>query len=325
MKTTSWILLCGGLVTLAVLPGACGSTGGATTTRGVGGASSASAGTGGTAVALVADCHAPTASPSQGACYTPPAMIQPPACPHAMPDAGPPDGGDAGTDGGDAGTGGAGTGGAGSGGAGTGGGTTDGGTDGGHDGGAVDAGHDSGVKDAGPNCAPLMPNPNACGTCLVSTCCEELEACNAIPGCIACVTDPDVDPGSCTTAAIQSALATLTTCANGCCSHCFAPPGAPCNPVTNAGCDVDGGEACDLYATGFACYPPPNDQGLCSPCTASGPNCGGGLHCLADNGGDESFCARYCCDDGDCSETGKCDTTALGAGAPAGVGLCVPK
>jgi hypothetical protein len=64
---------------------------------------------------------------------------------------------------------------------------------------------------------------------------------------------------------------------------------------------------------------------LCCPCrSASGPNCAAGLHCLADKGGDE-FCAHYCCGDGDCSGSGKCDTTALGAGAPAGVGLCVPK
>jgi hypothetical protein len=96
-----------------------------------------------------------------------------------------------------------------------------------------------------------------------------------------------------------------------------------CNPVNNAGCDGGAGETCDLGVDSqnnstFQCFPPPNDVALCGTCdNNSGPFCKPTLHCVEEDGGGTG-CARFCCDDTDCTG-GHCDTTLLGQ-AP---GLCV--
>jgi hypothetical protein len=118
--------------------------------------------------------------------------------------------------------------------------------------------------------------------------------------------------------------------------------GAPsgCNPVTNAGCNSAGGEACDLNQDGvFFCFPPPNDTALCGACdNSAGPFCVAGATCQGEMG---IKCVRYCCTDADCGgsvctkggfamagypDLGVCDTMegcAAPAVAPSG-GSCVP-
>lgn len=97
-----------------------------------------------------------------------------------------------------------------------------------------------------------------------------------------------------------------------------------CNPVTSTGCEDAGvGATCDLGDDGkggsaFVCFPPPNDVALCGTCdNSSGPFCKPTMHCAPTATG--FGCARFCCDDTDCTG-GKCDLTILGGQAP---GICV--
>jgi hypothetical protein len=93
---------------------------------------------------------------------------------------------------------------------------------------------------------------------------------------------------------------------------CFTGKG--CNPVTNDTCNTAAGEACDLSNGGtFECFPAPNDVALCGACdNANGPFCLAGSACLGGK------CAKYCCDDTDCSEGATC-----GAKGSDGVGFCI--
>jgi hypothetical protein len=72
------------------------------------------------------------------------------------------------------------------------------------------------------------------------------------------------------------------------------------------------GEACDYGMNGFECYPAPNDQMICEACGDADGYCAGGLTCAGQ-------CAKFCCDDGDCSAGNTCDLEA-GGGT---VGICV--
>jgi len=106
-----------------------------------------------------------------------------------------------------------------------------------------------------------------------------------------------------------------------------------CNPVTNAGCS--GGDACQPTVngglTGFACFPGPNTVADCSSCDPSGqtpPFCAPGSLCQpTDDLGTVWECARYCCDDADCSVLGHCST--VGSDGPrftpvsATLGICL--
>jgi hypothetical protein len=106
--------------------------------------------------------------------------------------------------------------------------------------------------------------------------------------------------------------------------------GVECNPVTNAPCRADAGEACDFSigfgeGTGFHCYPPPpaNTAAICANCDDwNGPACSGTGTCVSTTSGNQ--CARFCCDDGDCL-AGHCDTSLVsgGVGPLADLGLCV--
>jgi hypothetical protein len=75
-------------------------------------------------------------------------------------------------------------------------------------------------------------------------------------------------------------------------------PSTPCNPMTSAGC-TGAGSACDIGASGFECYPPPNDVALCGTCGEAEGFCVAGAVCI------ESKCMHYCCTDADCG-SGKC-------------------
>lgn len=93
MKHHAWILSIGGLLLLALTPGACGGgtstggTGGDTATTTITTSTSTSSGT-----PALAACDAPAQAPSNGACFT--GLKQPPACPHPGLDGGTaPDGG----------------------------------------------------------------------------------------------------------------------------------------------------------------------------------------------------------------------------------------
>jgi hypothetical protein len=96
--------------------------------------------------------------------------------------------------------------------------------------------------------------------------------------------------------------------------------GVDCNPITNDGCNfADAGEACDFAQNGFKCYnAPPNTAALCASCDVqNGPACLPTETCVPTPTGDK--CARYCCDDTDCTP-GKCDKTTFQSDP---IGFCV--
>ncbi len=190
-------------------------------------------------------------------------------------------------------------------------------------------------------CTGIFPGP-ACSTCGEASCCAEGAACDATPGCIACVysTDP-----ACT-AANKAAADELVTCMHAFCeSSCFPPPPtdvdvtcsvpAPipgtvqgacisvggdieCNPVTNEFCDSAKGEACDFEGKGYHCYPGQNVRALCETCgpTSAAGQCKPGSTCLP---GPEGKCGKFCCSSAECG-AGKCDKSAA---LPGGVGYCI--
>jgi hypothetical protein len=102
-----------------------------------------------------------------------------------------------------------------------------------------------------------------------------------------------------------------------------------CNPITNEGCDGSAGEACDYNAGAYACYPKPNDLGLCDACGGEDGFCGPGLTCYqritigTDGLTVTGKCARSCCDDGDCGG-GTCGSKATVGGTSVGVCLDAP-
>jgi hypothetical protein len=97
--------------------------------------------------------------------------------------------------------------------------------------------------------------------------------------------------------------------------NCLPPNSSlNCNPVTNGSCKI--GQACDGSKDSYSCYGPPNTEEICDACDHNtGLHCRGGFGCI------QGKCAKYCCDDGDCSEEGSC---ALKDGLGVGVCLIVP-
>ncbi|MFO0613636.1 MAG: hypothetical protein U0414_13655 [Polyangiaceae bacterium] len=167
-------------------------------------------------------------------------------------------------------------------------------------------------------CTGIIMNPNACGTCLETSCCTEMNACQADMTCKGCF-DGSITGAMCDAAAVKMMLDAILTCANGCCTaDCFDPG---CNPVTNEGCDAANGEACDFTGDAYACFPPDNDTPACGECdNLNGPFCEATLTCNSDADGNTG-CTHYCCDDMDCSASATCDK----ADHIEGVGICVPK
>ncbi|HHH29620.1 MAG TPA: hypothetical protein ENK57_14915 [Polyangiaceae bacterium] len=94
-----------------------------------------------------------------------------------------------------------------------------------------------------------------------------------------------------------------------------------CNPITNDGCDEAAGQACDVnYGTyRFQCFDGPNEVALCESCGQADGFCAPGSTCF---GGD---CARFCCDDDDCSPDSACDHAPLEDFGMGEVGLCLRK
>jgi hypothetical protein len=81
-----------------------------------------------------------------------------------------------------------------------------------------------------------------------------------------------------------------------------------CNPVTNAGCRVDG-EACDDDEKGgYACYPPPNEMAEGEACNdADGPSCAAGMACdNLNESNPEGLCRKLCCSNADCAAPKHC-------------------
>lgn len=232
-----------------------------------------------------ADCDAPETPPSRGSCYSPPVVE--PVCPEGG--AGTGGAGGAGGDGGAGGVGGA-------------------GGDGGA-GGIV-------VQGGGPTCDGLIDNPTACGSCSQTNCCAELLGCNENMDCWSCLT-VDGAGAACDDAPIVALLDALASCGDClCATECN---GAACNPVSGEPCDTANGEACDVNANGdgFQCWGSVNDTPICGECdAAAGPYCEPGMTCLSD-----AACARYCCDDGDCSDGGRCDKARQGLDPD--IGVCV--
>ncbi|HEY1957004.1 MAG TPA: hypothetical protein VGH28_15400 [Polyangiaceae bacterium] len=114
---------------------------------------------------------------------------------------------------------------------------------------------------------------------------------------------PTIDP-ECT--------APTTAPSNGSCVTIDLDGGIACNPVTNAGCDVDAGESCDIGDDGtIACFPPPppNTQPLCATCD-SNTQCMPTTSCWPAASNSNGLCMRFCCTDADCGG-GHCDKTTF--------------
>ncbi len=107
----------------------------------------------------------------------------------------------------------------------------------------------------------------------------------------------------------------------GSCVTLTGDGGVECNPITNAPCNSDAGEACDRTQTGGThCFAPPpsNTAAPCAVCDdQNGPACMPTATCVPTTGGVN--CARFCCVDGDCG-SGHCDTVTL---ALPNFGVCV--
>ncbi|EYF00978.1 hypothetical protein [Chondromyces apiculatus] len=176
----------------------------------------------------------------------------------------------------------------------------------------------------------------ACAACREGACCDEVANCAANEACwVDCFTQHDTDlchanqDGHALYHALMSCFSSAD-CETECAvdpvdAACDAPADSPsmgacvpqnaaCNPVTNAGCTEEG-SACDIAPSGaFQCFPAPNTQAICEPCSQSVGYCAPGGTCVPG-----STCARFCCDDGDCG-TGTCDKTLLNS---TDVGVCV--
>ena len=129
-------------------------------------------------------------------------------------------------------------------------------------------------------------------TCLTGSCETE---CAAPAGSCArfCCTDGDCGTGTCDKMLTGDANVGVCVDAQQA-AACDAPSTSPsngscvtidattylCNPITNEGCDTAAGEACDFGASGFECYPAPNDAMLCDACASGGPYCAGGTTCF---------------------------------------------
>jgi len=86
-----------------------------------------------------------------------------------------------------------------------------------------------------------------------------------------------------------------------------------CNPITNAGCNTAGGQACDLGQDntgkpGIGCFDPPNTQDLNQTCSngSSGPFCKGTMHCSGETDAGGGTCKKFCCSKADCG-SGTCN------------------
>lgn len=177
-------------------------------------------------------------------------------------------------------------------------------------------------------CDGSLAGPD-CGGCLETSCCQQLiDADNKV-----------MDPG-------------VGQCAQENCPTCFAPPfpalpecnaptalpttgacaaGFECNPVTQEGCDVANGEACDEGGTAFMCYAIGNVKSVCEDCGSNESDyCEPGLTCDSTASGK---CFKYCCVDADCApgtcvkgtnlaapEVGVCGGDGQGVGGAGGQG-----
>jgi len=90
-----------------------------------------------------------------------------------------------------------------------------------------------------------------------------------------------------------------------------------CNPITNAPCNSAGNHACILNQNGgLECDDPPHTELLCWDCSQA--QCAFAYTCVEDADG-ISKCAKFCCNNSDCSANGHCDLAVFNAP----FGICV--
>jgi hypothetical protein len=159
----------------------------------------------------------------------------------------------------------------------------------------------------GPYCAPGYSCNAGLGRC-TRYCCSDADC-----GGGACVLQPPTGLGICQ--AIRGDLLAAfggvgmgeIACmapTEGPAQPCLEPAGAlECDPVTAIPCPA--GHACDLSPSGFSCFGPPNEAGLCAPCGEGQIACAPGLGCFGGR------CARYCCDDDGCGGGATCSRSGL--------------
>lgn len=171
-------------------------------------------------------------------------------------------------------------------------------------------------------------NGTSCGDCMEGQCCQHLGECLEDEACLNCLVNPASNPDLC--AEENFPFAKLIACKDDLCTNqcapasCDAPAMPPsngtcltlggtiaCNPMTNEGCDLAAGEACDFSPDGFTCYPVSQNE-ICQPCGQNDGFCAPGMVCAG-------VCTRYCCDDADCG-TGKCKKGDFAAPT---IGYCI--
>lgn len=179
-----------------------------------------------------------------------------------------------------------------------------------------------------PICNDVL-NGTSCADCIEEQCCAGLKACLEDPDCLQCFLDPAANVAQCAENNIHYSMLIAcigdncqTPCGPAPCDAPSPPPSAgscfvlgggnACNPFTNEGCDTAAGDACDVSADGFSCYPPPNENMLCAACGQADGFCAPGMTCLG------GACSRFCCSDADCG-SGKC---TIGMLPDTTVGVC---
>ncbi len=182
------------------------------------------------------------------------------------------------------------------------------------------------TSSGGPTTCEPLGFGDPCDSCLTSSCCDAVKACEGDTNCSSCL-DGTLDSTSaeCMDATTSGLASAVVSCAQASCAQeCGLAD--TCNPVTNEGCDSAGGEACDVGSSGFfTCFPSPNTAKECAACdNSNGPFCAAGGTCLLTG----STCQHYCCDDTDCGTGDTCDTSGFAGGLADSsdlVGVCVPK
>ena len=89
----------------------------------------------------------------------------------------------------------------------------------------------------------------------------------------------------------------------------YDPTSFECDPITQAPCDVEAGEACDISygETSFSCFPPPNDVPIGETCSEAIGFCVAGATCTDYDDSREGVCRQFCLYDDDCTAGGACE------------------
>ena len=172
---------------------------------------------------------------------------------------------------------------------------------------------------AGASCSELTYLAADCATCVQTSCCTELGACEGDDACMDCLFDPEAACDATQLATADTARSCMydacrlecglsdAVCTDTPAESCVVPEGFPCDPFTNEGC-----AATEICAFDFVfgddpvvqCYAPEAElDATCGECVG---NCPAGFICNGPSGLPAS-CSEMCCDDADCAAGSICD------------------